>query len=400
MKEYFFDQFSVICQEPVSRFDLSEYSGETASAALRFHKSLPAYLPTPLVSLRGLSEKAGVQAVYVKDESFRFGLNAFKGLGGSYCMFRILCERFGLDPSRTDYSAFQEEHIRKECSGITFVTATDGNHGKGVSWAAGMFGCKARVFMPKGTVEARRRAIEDAGSAVATITEWNYDRTVQYAASLAKQNGWILIQDTAWEGYEQYPTWIIHGYLTLAAEVLEQTEGRMPTHIFLQAGVGSMAGGIEAFFINRCKKNPPLISIVEADAADCIYRSVLAGDGRAHSLEGDSETIMAGLNCGTPCRTVWPVLRDCSAFFCSCRDAVTEQGMRAFANPIADDPSVVSGESGAVTYGLLLSILQSDDLRALFKINQDSVILLISTEGNTDPEGYNRIVFSSAGESK
>lgn len=392
MNEFFFDQFSVIGQEPVDCPDISIYSGETASAVMRFHKSLPFYVPTPLVSMRDLSEKAGVQAVYVKDESFRFGLKAFKGLGGSYCMFRILCERFGLDPAQTDYSAFLQEDIRQECSRITFVTATDGNHGKGVSWAAGLFGCQARVFMPKGTVEARRRAIEDAGSAVARITEWNYDRTVQYAASLAKQNGWILIQDTAWEGYEQYPTWIIQGYLTLAAEVLDQAEGKLPTHIFLQAGVGSMAGGIEAFFMNRCGNPPPLVSIVEPDAAACIYRSALEGDGKAHSVEGDPVTIMAGLNCGTPCRIIWPILRDCSAFFCACRDTVTERGMRAYASPAGEDPPVVSGESGAVTYGLLLSILESEERRSLFRINQDSVILLISTEGNTDPEGYSRVV--------
>ena len=392
MNELFFDQFSIIRQEPVPCSDASAFSMEEASAALRFHRSLPDYSPTPLVSLRGLSEKAGIRAVYVKDESFRFGLNAFKGLGGSYCMFRILCERFGLDPSETDYSVFLQEKIRQECSRITFITATDGNHGKGVSWAAKLFGCTARIYMPAGTVEARRRAIENAGSAVAVITEWNYDRTVQYAASLAEQNGWILIQDTAWEGYEQYPAWIIEGYLTLAAEALDQMGGRLPTHIFLQAGVGSMAGGIEAFFMNRCGSNPPFISIVEPEAAACIYRSVLAGDGKAHSVEGDPVTIMAGLNCGTPCRTVWPILRDCSAYFCSCRDAVTEQGMRAYANPAAPDPSVISGESGAVTYGLLLSILRSDGLRSLFRINQDSVVLLISTEGNTDPEGYNRIV--------
>ena len=392
MNEFFFDQFSVIGQEPVDCPDISIYSGETASAVMRFHKSLPVYAPTPLVSLKDLSEKAGVQAVYVKDESFRFGLKAFKGLGGSYCMFRILCERFGLDPAKADYSAFLQEDIRRECSRITFVTATDGNHGKGVSWAAKLFGCQARVFMPKGTVEARRRAIEEAGSAVACITEWNYDRTVQYAASLAKQNRWILIQDTAWEGYEQYPTWIIQGYLTLAMEVLDQAEGKLPTHIFLQAGVGSMAGGIEAFFMDRCGSHPPLVSIVEPDAAACIYRSALAGDGKAHSVEGDPVTIMAGLNCGTPCRTIWPILRDCSAFFCACRDTVTERGMRAYAYPVGEDPSVVSGESGAVTYGLLLSILESEECRSLFRINQDSVILLISTEGNTDPEGYSRVV--------
>ena len=392
MKELFFDQFSVTCREPVPGAAPSAYSGQQAAEVLRFHRSLPVYAETPLVSMKSLSEQAQVKAVFVKDESSRFGLKAFKGLGGSYCMFRILCERFGLDPAKTDYSAFLREDIRQACAGITFATATDGNHGKGVSWAAKMFGCKARVFMPKGTVEARRRAVEEAGSATAEITDCNYDRTVRYAASLAEQNGWILIQDTSWEGYEQVPVWIIQGYLTLAAEAVSQMNSLLPTHIFLQAGVGSMAGGIEAYFMDLCKEKPPLAAIVEPEAAACVYHSALAGDGKAHPVTGDPVTIMAGLNCGTPCSVIWPVLRDCSAFFCACRDAVTEQGMRAYARPLGGDPKVVSGESGAVTYGLLLSILKSEELRSLFRIGRDSVILLVSTEGDTDPDGYRRVV--------
>ncbi|QUC66283.1 diaminopropionate ammonia-lyase [Aristaeella hokkaidonensis] len=392
MKELHFDRISVLSQEPVPNGDIATFSDAKAAETLRFHRSIPVYAETRLVSMQSLAEQAQVRAIFVKDESSRFGLKAFKGLGGSYCMFRILCERFGLNPAEADYTSFLREDIRKACGEITFATATDGNHGKGVSWAAKLFGCKARVFMPKGTVEARRLAIEEAGSAIAEITEWNYDHTVRYAASLAEQNGWILIQDTAWDGYEQYPAWIIEGYLTLAAEAVSQMNGLSPTHIFLQAGVGSMAAGIEAYFINLNKENPPLVSIVEPKASACIYESALAGDGKAHTVAGNPVTIMAGLNCGTPCSTIWPILRDCSAYFCACDDAVTEQGMRAYAHPAGTDTAVVSGESGAVTYGLLLSILESEELRSLFRINKDSVVLLISTEGDTDPDGYRRVV--------
>ena len=392
MKEYFFDRFSVLCQDPVPGTDLSAYADDRAEKVLRFHRSIPSYAETPLVSLRDLADRAGLRAVFVKDESYRFGLKAFKGLGGSWCVFRVLCERFGLDPETTDYSAFLDKDIRDACGGITLATATDGNHGKGVSWAAKLFGCGARVYMPAGTVEVRRRAVEEAGSAIAEITPWNYDRTVRYAASMAEKNGWILIQDTAWDGYEQCPRWIIEGYLTLAAEAAGQMGGLMPTHIFLQAGVGSMAGGIGGYFAGRCGDRPPLITIVEPEAAACIYASVRAGDGRAHTVAGDPVTIMAGLNCGTPCSVIWPVLRDCSAYFCACKDSVTERGMRAFARPVGGDPAVVSGESGAVTYGLLLTILESEELKSLFRLDRDSVVLLISTEGDTDPDGYRRVV--------
>jgi diaminopropionate ammonia-lyase len=311
-------------------------------------------------------------------------------------MFRILCEKLGLDESAADYSLFLRADIREACREIEFVTATDGNHGKGVSWAAKQFGCRAHVLMPKGTVEARRRAIEEAGSADAMITDCNYDCTVQLAASLAEKNGWTLIQDTAWDGYEQIPAWIIEGYLTMAAEAEEQMKGRLPTHIFLQAGVGAMAGGIASYFLDRCGKTPPLITVVEPQEAACLYLSAQAGDGEPHSVTGDPVTIMAGLNCGTPCETVWPTLRDGAAFFCACDDIVTERGMRAYTCPVGTDPIVVSGESGAVTYGLLLSILESDELRHLLRIDRDSVILLISTEGDTDPEGYRRVVGGSS----
>jgi len=392
MKEYRQPLFDVLEQTPSINSECAAYSGEEARNTLRFHRTIPAYEATPLVSLKDAATKYGVSDILVKDESFRFGLKAFKGLGGTYCMFRILCERLSLDPETADFRTFMDEEIRRECSEIEFVTATDGNHGKGVSWAAKIFGCKAHVFMPKGTVEARRQAIESAGSATAEITDMNYDNTVSYAARLAREKGWILIQDTSWEGYDRYPRWIIQGYLTLAAEATEQMGDKVPTHIFLQAGVGSMAGGIEAYFLNRFADSLPLVTIVEPRAADCIYRSARACDGMPHSVEGDPVTIMAGLNCGTPCKLIWPVLRDCSAYFCACDDRITELGMREYAHPVGQDKKIISGESGAVTFGLTLSILKDEETRKMFHINQESVILLINTEGDTDPEGYARVV--------
>ena len=241
MKEYVYDHLSCIEQNTVPLSGGLPFTEADAKNAVRFHRSIPGYCETPLVSLPCAAAQHRVRSILVKDESHRFGLNAFKGLGGSYSMFRILCDKLGLDERSCDYASFLREDIRRACESIEFVTATDGNHGKGVSWAAKLFGCKAHVFMPKGTVEARRRAVEEAGSATAEITELNYDQTVEYAASLAEQNGWILIQDTSREGYETIPRWIIEGYLTMAEEITQQMAGQLPTHIFLQAGVGAMA---------------------------------------------------------------------------------------------------------------------------------------------------------------
>ena len=398
--EYHFKDFSVLqneqpspqnCQKQYLRFD------ETVVAdTLRFHKSMTAYAPVPLISLNERAKAGQVKGIFCKDESHRFGLKAFKGLGGSYAMFRILCKKLGLDYKNVDYRYFQKEEIRKQCANFHFVTTTDGNHGKGVSWAAKLFGCNATVFMPKGSVEARRVAIERAGNATAEITEYNYDQAVEYSWNLAQQNGWILIQDTAWDGYEQYPEWIIDGYLTLAAEAAEQLGKTVPTHVFLQAGVGAMAGGILEFFLSSYREDPPIMTIVEPTEAACIYHSVKAGDGACHSIEGNPVTIMAGLNCGTPCRVTWPSIRDKASFFCACEDVITEEGMRAYANPIGNDKAIIAGESGAVTFGLVNRILQDKTLRKLFRISDDSVILLINTEGDTDPEGYRNIVYGNA----
>ena len=398
--EYRFKDFSVLSNEKTSpanyRKQYAQFDETIAADVIRFHKSMPSYAPSPLVSLKERAMLGHIKGIYCKDESHRFGLKAFKGLGGSYAMFRILCEKLGLDYKSTDYRDFQKEDIRKQCANYHFVTTTDGNHGKGVSWAAKLFGCNATVFMPKGSVEARRVAIENAGNATAEITEFNYDQAVDYSWNLAQQNGWILIQDTSWDGYEQYPEWIIDGYLTLAAEAVEQLGKTVPTHVFLQAGVGAMAGGILEFFLSCYREEPPIMTVVEPTEAACIYHSVKARDGACHSIEGNPVTIMAGLNCGTPCGVTWPAIRDKSSFFCACNDILTMEGMRAYANPIGNDKAIIAGESGAVTFGLVNRIIQDEALRDLFNISDDSVILLINTEGDTDPEGYRNIVYGNS----
>ncbi len=393
MKELTFSDISILLNpQKTSGPDNNIFSDDIARDVHRFHKSIPHHKETSLLSLKAAAKQNNVAAILIKDESTRFGLNAFKGLGGSYAMFRILCRLFNLDCSNSDYSTFQQPEISRKCKDIIFATTTDGNHGKGVSWAAKIFGCQAKVFMPSGTLEVRRKAIETAGNATAEITEFNYDQTVQHTAELARKNGWILIQDTAWEGYEEIPKWIIDGYLTMGWEITEQIVPMKPTHIFLQAGVGSMAGGIAAYMLNKYMEDKPSIIIAEPEEAACFYLSAKAGDGMIHSVEGNPQTIMAGLNCGTPCRTIWPVLRDCTDFYCACKDVITEEGMYAYANPLPNDPKIISGESGAVTYGLVRRILKEDVLRELFNITPSSVILLINTEGNTNPEGYQRVI--------
>lgn len=370
----------------------SPFNQKAAEDALRFHRSLPMYEETKLVSLRTAAEELGVKSIYLKDESTRFGLKAFKGLGGSYAVFRILCDKLGMDYRTAVFSDFMTDENREKCSDVIFATATDGNHGKGVAWASSLFGCKAYVYMPAGSTEARRKAIEDAGAEKAVICDLNYDKTVQFARRQAEENGWTLIQDTSWEGYEKIPQWIIEGYLTMAAEICEQLDGDVPTHVFLQAGVGAMAGGILGYLSNAFATNEPVFTIVEPMTVACLYESAKAGDGSIRSISGDPITIMAGLNCGTPCGITWPTIRDRASFYCACTDEVSKDAMRELACFSNEKERVVAGECGAVTYGILKEIIKDDSMKREMGINEESIILLISTEGDTDPEEYATIV--------
>lgn len=396
--------------------DLSLYeafSYEATADVRKLHRQVPGYTQTPLIDLKNEASEAGVKAVLIKDESKRFGLKAFKGLGGVYAMYRMICEKTGA-PDGITLEELHQEPYASMISDMTFITTTDGNHGKGVSWASGIFGCRSYVFMPKGTVEVRAQAIRDAGNAEVTITDMSYDACVKYCAKLADTNGWMLIQDTSWDGYEKVPMWIMQGYTTLVFEALDQMRDlgyRAPTHVFVQAGVGAIAGSVCGAFAalddaqnNSEKTGLPVISIVEPTEVACIYESFKAGDGNPHRASGSEQTIMAGLNCAVPCTIAWDIIKNTAAFAFRCSDTVSEHGMKSYAEPavinesqdlISDpDPEIISGESGAVTYGLLDIITKDPDykeIRNVLGLNQDSVVLLINTEGDTDPENWRRI---------
>ena len=313
-------------------------------------------------------------------------------------MFRVICEDLGLDYRLTSLSQLLNEPQYKDAiSKMTFITTTDGNHGRGVSWASSLFGAKSYVYMPKGTVPVRAENIRRAGNAHVEITDLLYDDCVKYTAKLARDNGWYLIQDTSWQGYEKIPTWIMLGYTTMAYEALKQMKSLgydRPTHVFLQAGVGSMAGAVAAGLEATCGEKKPIISCVEPTQVACIYESMKAADGKPHTSTGNNTTIMAGLNCATPCGLAWDYLRDYAEFAFSVPDEITKRGMRLLAHPQGNDPKVVSGESGAVTTGLVNALLNNPEYKNMkdeLGLNENSVVLVFSTEGNTDPDNYKAI---------
>lgn len=390
MQERF--KMTSLCHADDAAMDLSAFSMAAARAVRAFHESIPDYGVTPLACLEQTAKALGLGALYVKDESFRFDLNAFKVLGGSYAIARVLAQELGWTMEETTFERLAA--ARDELGERTFVTATDGNHGRGVAWAARRFGHRAVVYMPKGTVRRRLDNILAQG-ADASIMDFNYDECVRLSDKMARENGWTVVQDTAWDGYEDIPGYIMQGYMTMALEAYEQLPEK-PTHIFLQAGVGSMAAAVAGFFASIYGRERPAIVIVEPNRADCIFRTAQANDGKRHFVTGDMDTMMAGLACGEPCSTAWEILSRYADHFISCPEYIAATGMCVLGNPVKGDARVISGESGAAGFGCAAELMLDENLREMREaigLDSSARVLCISTEGDTDPENYRAITW-------
>lgn len=374
----------------------SSFTPEATAVAHNFLNSIPEFAPTPLIELKALSTEIGIAEVWVKDESKRLGLNAFKAVGAVYAVARVMAEKLRLGSESLCFTTLKEK--ASTMPPLIFTTATDGNHGKAVAWAARELGQRAVIYLPHGASSHRLQAILDLG-AEAHITDLNYDDTVRLAAAHGAQYGWELIQDTAWPEYTEIPTWIMQGYTVIAREALDALP-EAPTHLILQAGVGSFAGAMLAYFVSALGENCPTTIIAEPHNAACIFKSAEVGDGLPQRVEGDLATIMAGLSCGEPNPIAWEIIRDHAHGFCSCPDTTAELGMQVLAHPRGTDPLIISGESGAVGLGLLIQLLSDPSLKHakdILKLNSDSRVLIINTEGDTDPESYQRIIQSREG---
>ncbi len=341
-----------------------------------FHRSLPGYAPTRLVALPALAKRLGVAELWVKDESRRLGLPAFKVLGASYAIHRFAQRRaVGAGP-------------------CTFATATDGNHGRAVAWAARRLGQRAVIFVPGNTVAARIEAIQGEGAEV-VVVPGSYDETVRRAAAEAERNGWQVISDTAYPGYTEIPGWIMEGYGTIfeeAARQLAELGGAEPSLVLLQAGVGGLACAGSLFYWWRGRR--PTLVAVEPTDADCLLESAASPDGSIREAKGRQDSIMAGLNCGTPSLLAWPLIRDGMDAFLAVDDDFAREAMRLLASGEGGDPAVVSGESGAAGLAGLLALASEASLAEAREALglRGARVLLVSTEGATDPPSWERIV--------
>ena len=361
------------------------FAGRPRPEVLDFHRKLPGYAPTPLVSAPHLAAALGVQEAWVKDEARRLKLPAYKILGASWATCCELDALFGpFEPwERLEELAAQlRPHLP-----LTLVAATDGNHGRAVARMARWLGLAAHILVPHDMVGARQEAIVGEGASLQVI-QGSYDQAVAAAATLAGRRH-LVISDTAWDGYTRVPGWVVDGYSTIFQEIDAQLAAQglpQPDVVAAQMGVGSLAAAVLRHY--RADGRHTRVVGVEPLRADCVLRSLQAG----HPVEtpGPHPSIMAGLNCGTVSPLAWPLLRDGLSASVAVPDARAEDAMRLLARD-----GVVSGESGAAGAGGLLDLLTGPDARRhrdALGLGAESRVLVVSTEGATDPQAYARIV--------
>ncbi len=365
------------------------------AAAEREIASWPGYAATPLHRLPGLAASLGLGELYYKDEGGRFGLKSFKALGGAYAVFRLLKARIeaangGVPVSSADVIAGR---WRELASNVTVTCATDGNHGRSVAWGAQLFGCRCVIYIHATVSEGRRAAIARFGAEVVRVAG-NYDDSVRHAAEQAEKNGWTVVSDTTYEGYRDIPVDVMHGYGVMSREVIAEFGSQAPTHVFVQAGVGALAASVCANFWLAWGERRPRVIVVEPERADCFFQSALAG--KPVAVHGDLDTVMAGLACGEVSPLAWEIVSGAADAYVVIADRFALEGVRAFANPVAADPAVVSGETGAAGLAALLATRDSAQLRAMLGLDASSRVLLLGSEGDTDPDIYHSIVGRSA----
>jgi diaminopropionate ammonia-lyase len=353
------------------------------SDALTLHRRLPGYSPTPLVRADTIAKHLGVGSLWVKDESHRIGLPSFKIMGASWATYKAIEERLG------DLGEWNDvEDLKARLSNhrpLALAAATDGNHGRAVARMASMLGLQARIFVPAGTSPARIEAIESEGASC-IVVEGSYDDAVGRSAQEASDSC-LVISDTSWPGYERVPQWVIEGYSTIFTEVDDQLEGDAPDVVVIQVGVGALGAAAVQHFRAR-DKTPCRLVAVEPDSAACLLASVEAG--RLVTVPGPHQSMMAGLNCGTPSLVAWPFTSRGFDCYVAIGDSAAAEGMRLLA-----DEGIIAGETGAAGLGALIELLAASstgDAVSRLELDHETSVLLISTEGATDPESYERIV--------
>lgn len=374
---------------PLENIDVETLGGEAAQEVERFLAHRKGHKPTPLVALPGLAQRLGVAAIHIKDEGQRLGLGSFKALGGSYAVIRLVLEEASRQLKRSvDVTELDRHEVKAIAQSMTVACATDGNHGRSVAQGAQLVGAKCAIFVHANVSDLRIQAIARFGAEIVRVAG-NYDESVAEATRVAEKNGWITVSDTSWPGYERIPGFVMQGYTAILSEALREIPEE-PTHVFVQSGVGGIAAAIAAHLSIRLGNRRPFFTVVDPSRAACIFESAKAG--RVVKVPDSEPTVMAMLECYEPSLVAWRILSHVADAFMTVEDEAAIEVMKLLANPLPGDPAIVAGESGGVGLAGLIQVADDDALRQQIGLDADSRILLINTEGATDPSLYERLV--------
>ena len=346
------------------------------------------YKPTPLYSFSDMAKDTGVTSILYKDENPRFSLKSFKALGGAYAVANLLIKKLkelGIDANSSDLIS---GIYKDETSKFTVCCATDGNHGRSVAWGAQQFGCNCEIYIHRNVSEGREKAIAKYGAVVNRI-KGNYDDSVRVAAEVAESNNYTVVSDTSYEGYTDIPKDVMQGYTVMVDETLKQMDD-IPTHVFLQGGVGGFPAAVVSFLVESLEC-PPIFIVVEPVNADCLFKSAVNGEPTA--IHGDLDTIMAGLACGEVSVLAWSILESYTSHFMTITDESIPKTMQMLANR---QIPIVAGESAVTGLAGFLIACNDSDLKSKLMINENSKILFFGTEGDTDEKMYEQLVGRSS----
>jgi len=354
------------------------------------------YQPTELYALTSLAESLNVATVYYKDESTRFGLGSFKALGGAYAVNRLLLRE--VRKATGNASLERADLSRSECSAIvkdiTVACATDGNHGRSVAWGAQNAGCRCVIYIHGTVSKGREEAIAAYGATVIRVPG-NYDDAVRRAAEDAEKYGYFVVSDTSYPGYMDVPKDVMQGYSVMVQEALDQIGNKgLPTHVFIQGGVGGLAAAVCAHLWETLADKRPKIIVVEPEKADCLFQSALAG--KPVAVSGELDTVMAGLACGEVSLLAWDILYPGATAFMTIPDQMALDAMCRLARAGTGDKPIVAGESAVAGVAASQVVAGYSDWRDALGLDSDSRILFFASEGDTDPELYTRIVGKTA----
>jgi diaminopropionate ammonia-lyase len=381
--------------QPLTEEDAATLGLAGAGDAERFLAARDNHAETPLHALPALAGELGLGSLHIKDEGKRLGLGSFKALGGAYAVMRLVLE----EPARrlgraVDVAELQSPEVKAIAAQMTFACATDGNHGRSVAQGAGLVGARSVIFVHSGVSNERVAAIARFGAEMVRVAG-DYDQSVREAARVAAERGWTVVSDTSWPGYERIPGLVMQGYTIIVREALKRLP-EPPTHVFLQAGVGGFAAAVAGHLAIVLGEARPTVTVVEPARAACIYETARAG--RPVTIAHSKPTVMAMLECYEPSLVAWRVLSRIGDAFMTVDEEDAVAVMNRLARPLGNDPAIVSGESGGVGLAGLIRAAADGKMRAALGLDAYSRVLIINTEGATDPGRYAELVGMAPGD--